>query len=263
MGVLCSFRIYSGSLARNALSSSSSSTGWRDFNLGITGRDLEDLGKAELEALAYRDPVVLNARTSNERLDSRLHHVHRKEDRSVPVLVTSADLSRQVDSSCSSLRDVGEHTVEGDQESNVLARFKLSNELDLHDLGKVKEGSLVIVATCINIRLDIRQVDKLNVSSGGVEEALSGLRFGISLHLTHHTLVDIRKIRADGSGESFKLRLGLSDTGMFNQLPVSESSSDVRNCNLANRSNSVKSHRPVLIYEINYYKVTFKEHSKI
>ena len=125
---------------------------------------------------------------------------------------------------------------------NVLAGFELSDELDLHDLGKVKESSLVVFAAICNVLSDIGHVNDLLVGVLGVQVALSGGRVGVGLHLTHHTGVEAGSILTNDQTVFLKFGLTLSEFRMIEHLSISEFSCDVRNLKFANGKECVEGH---------------------
>ena len=88
-------------------------------------------------------------------INAFLHLIDCNVNGGVRVFESSAQLRDQVYGGSGSLWDVAEHAIESDEELNVFAGLKLSNELDLHDLGKVQEDGLIIVALSLDILLDV------------------------------------------------------------------------------------------------------------
>ena len=128
-------------------------------------------------------------------------------DRGVTILETCAKLSCGVHDGSGGLGDVAEHTIGSDQELDEVARFHLSDPLDLENIEEVEEGGVVEFSIRGEILRDVGHRDDLIVSCLGINVALSVSGRWITLHLTHLSFVEEGDILSNCFSESFELRV--------------------------------------------------------
>ena len=111
-------------------------------------------------------------------------------DGGVTILETSAKLSRGVHDGGGGLGDVAEHAIASDQELDEIARFHLSDPLDLENIEELEEYGVVEFSRGGEILSNVGHSDDLSVSCLSINIALSVDGRWITLHLTHLSFVE-------------------------------------------------------------------------
>ena len=118
-------------------------------------------------------------------------------DGGVTILKTSAKLSRGVHDGGGGLWDVAEHAIGSDQELDEIARFHLSDPLDLENIEELEEDGVVEISRGGEILSNVGHSDDLSVSCLSISIALSVDGSWITLHLTHLSFVEEGDVLSD------------------------------------------------------------------
>ena len=146
-------------------------------------------------------------------------HVNGEEDGG--ILSSSAkantDLGSHVESSGDSSWDVGEESVEGNEEVDEGAGFELRHQCELHDLGELDEGGNIEAGGIVSSEID--HDHNLDVGGSSVNIALSGGIIWGLLELRHGSFVEVGELCSEV--ESILLKSGgLSKMGMGIKVEV-------------------------------------------